>query len=230
MLATTLRAASRRGRTALTAGFASSSDVPPDAVSAAAHAVAASTSAPGGGHALMGARPIPAGAPPGTPASREIQVGAQAFQGDLRSASALGLGDGITAHTAKWLQADAPAAGVTLSPADLIAASPPIKVHGAVVASTGVDGDPALGCPVEYIDVSFNEGPSFSRSCSFSSILKRESEEVGRERLFSSSIQLTRVLSLSTLFPQLRGTSVDKPAVCKYTGLRYYSDDWAHAH
>jgi hypothetical protein len=80
-------------------------------------------------------------------------VGAQAFKGDLRSMSALGLGDGITAHTAKWLQPDAAAAGVTVSPADLVAAAPPIKVHGAVVASTGVDGDPALGCPVEYIDV-----------------------------------------------------------------------------
>jgi hypothetical protein len=29
---------------------------------------------------------------------------------------------------------------------------------------------------------------------------------------------------------QLRGTSFDKPAVCKYTGLRYYSEDWQHAH
>ena len=62
---------------------------------------------------------------------------------------------------------------------DVIAESPPIKVHGAVVASTGGE-DPALGCPIEFID--------------------------------------------------LRGTSIDKPAVCKYTGNRYYSDDWAHAH
>ena len=42
------------------------------------------------------------------------------------------------------------------------------------------EGDPALGCPVEYID--------------------------------------------------LKGTSIDKPAVCKYTGNKYYSDDWMHAH
>lgn len=43
------------------------------------------------------------------------------------------------------------------------------------------------------------------------------------------SLALTRSLSISPL-TQLRGTSVDKPAVCKYTGLRYYSDDWASAH
>ncbi len=28
----------------------------------------------------------------------------------------------------------------------------------------------------------------------------------------------------------LKGTSYDKPAVCKYTGLKYYSDDWMYAH
>jgi len=28
----------------------------------------------------------------------------------------------------------------------------------------------------------------------------------------------------------LRGTSKDNPAVCKYTGNKYYSDDWMHAH
>ncbi|PNH05808.1 NADH dehydrogenase [ubiquinone] iron-sulfur protein 6, mitochondrial [Tetrabaena socialis] len=26
----------------------------------------------------------------------------------------------------------------------------------------------------------------------------------------------------------LKGTSLEKPAVCKYTGNRYYSDDWKH--
>lgn len=76
-------------------------------------------------------------------------------------------------------QTDGSLAGNTRSPADWIAAAPPIKVHGAVAASTGCD-DPALGCPIEYID--------------------------------------------------LRGTSIDNPAVCKYTGLRYYSDDWMKAH
>ena len=60
---------------------------------------------------------------------------------------------------------------------DFIADSPPIKVHGSVVASTGSE-DPALGCPVEFID--------------------------------------------------LRGTSKENPAVCKYTGNKFYSEDWAH--
>ncbi len=34
----------------------------------------------------------------------------QAFIGDLRSTSGLGLGDGLTSHTAKWLQASTAAA------------------------------------------------------------------------------------------------------------------------
>lgn len=179
---------------------------------------------------------------PGPPAdsvlSRETTRQGQAFVGDLRGASALGLGDGITDHTAKWmqvrkregggeetrreggkersnfhvrrpsrndrrggdktststplafppskqtkkppdLQTDGPLNGNTKPPMDFIAEAPPIKVHGAVVASTGGE-DPALGCPVEFID--------------------------------------------------LRGTSRENPAVCKYTGNKYYSDDWAHAH
>jgi hypothetical protein len=77
------------------------------------------------------------------------------------------------------LQTDGPLNGNTKPPMDFIAEAPPIKVHGAVVASTGGE-DPALGCPVEFID--------------------------------------------------LRGTSRENPAVCKYTGNKYYSDDWAHAH
>lgn len=76
-------------------------------------------------------------------------------------------------------QTDGPLSGNTKPPMDFIAEAEPIKVHGAVVASTGVE-DPALGCPVEFID--------------------------------------------------LRGTSKERPAVCKYTGNKYYSDDWAHAH
>lgn len=51
----------------------------------------------------------------------------------------------------------------------------PKKVKGLRVASHGTE-DPALGCPVEYLD--------------------------------------------------LKGTSYDNPAICKYTGDKYYSDDW----
>ncbi len=43
--------------------------------------------------------------PSGDLQAREVTVeGGQAFKGDLRSASGLGLGDHITSHTAKWLQ------------------------------------------------------------------------------------------------------------------------------
>ncbi|GBF97119.1 hypothetical protein Rsub_10130 [Raphidocelis subcapitata] len=93
----------------------------------------------------------------------------QAFVGDLRSTSGLGLGDGKTTHTSKWLTAG------MKSPMDYIQEAEPIKVSGMVVASHGSD-DPNLGCPVEYIS--------------------------------------------------LKGTSYEKPAVCKYTGNKFYSDDW----
>lgn len=36
-----------------------------------------------------------------------IKVGAQAFEGDIRSISGLGLGAGIHNHTAKWLSVSA---------------------------------------------------------------------------------------------------------------------------
>jgi NADH dehydrogenase (ubiquinone) Fe-S protein 6 len=97
----------------------------------------------------------------------------QAFPGDLRSTSALSIGDGIKNHSAKWLQKEL--GGTQTSPLEYIMATEPVKVHGLVVASYGVD-DPSLGCPVEYIS--------------------------------------------------LKGTSKDNPAVCKYTGNKYYSDDW----
>ncbi|KAI7836234.1 hypothetical protein COHA_009874 [Chlorella ohadii] len=93
----------------------------------------------------------------------------QAFVGDLRSTSALEVGDNVFNHTKKWLQ------GNHKSPIEYIQSAEPIKVHGLVVASYGYD-DPALGCPVEYIN--------------------------------------------------LKGTTRENPAVCKYTGNKYYSDDW----
>lgn len=102
-----------------------------------------------------------------------VATGGAAFKGDLRATSGLGLGDGLHSHTAKWLQ------GKQKSPMQYISEAEPIKVKGTVVASYGSD-DPALGCPVEYIN--------------------------------------------------LKGTSFDNPAVCKYTGNRYYSEDWMYGH
>lgn len=99
----------------------------------------------------------------------------QAFPGDLRSTSGLGLGDGIHSHTEKWLQADDKTPMNTKSPMEYIAEVEPIEVQASVVASYGSD-DPGLGCPVEYIN--------------------------------------------------LKGTSRENPAVCKYTGNKYYSNAW----
>mmetsp|Transcript_965 Transcript_965/g.2304 ORF Transcript_965/g.2304 Transcript_965/m.2304 type:complete len:165 (+) Transcript_965:42-536(+) len=92
--------------------------------------------------------------------------GGQAFPNDLRSTSGLGAGDGIVSHTEKWMHSD------RKSPMQYIQEAEPILVEGPVVASYGSD-DPALGCPVEFIN--------------------------------------------------LKGTSYENPAVCKYTGNKYYS-------
>jgi len=105
--------------------------------------------------------------------SPTIVLPGQAFVGDYRSTSALGVGDGIGNHTAKWQQREL--GGTQTSPMEYIQTTEPIKVHGLVVASTGSD-HPGLGCPVEYIN--------------------------------------------------LKGTTRENPAVCKYTGNRFYSDSW----
>ncbi|WPT15483.1 NADH dehydrogenase [ubiquinone] iron-sulfur protein 6 [Picochlorum sp. SENEW3] len=110
-----------------------------------------------------------------TQSEPQITVPGQAFSGDYRSTSALGTGDGLSNHTAKWWQPEM--GGTQTSPLEYCQAAEPIKVDSMVVASTGSD-DASLGCPVEYIS--------------------------------------------------LKGTSKENPAVCKYTGLKYYSDAWRH--
>ena len=104
-----------------------------------------------------------------------ITVAGQAFMNDTRSTCGVGLGDGISNHTAKW-HAAGEAAGRT--PIEYCQAAEPIRVHGLSVACTGVDGEDgySLGGPVQFIS--------------------------------------------------LKGTSRQAPAVCKYTGRKYYSEDW----
>jgi len=104
-----------------------------------------------------------------------ITVAGQAFMNDTRSTCGVGLGDGISNHTAKW-HAAGEAAGRT--PIEYCQAAEPIRVHGLSVACTGVEGEDgySLGGPVQFIS--------------------------------------------------LKGTSREAPAVCKYTGRKYYSEDW----
>lgn len=106
-----------------------------------------------------------------TQSEPQITVPGQAFPGDYRSTSALGVGDGLSNHTAKWWS------GEGKTPMEYCQSAEPIKVEGMTVASTGSD-EYSLGCPVEYIS--------------------------------------------------LKGTTKENPAVCKYTGLKYYSDAWKH--
>jgi NADH dehydrogenase (ubiquinone) Fe-S protein 6 len=104
-----------------------------------------------------------------------ITVPGQAFGGDYRSSSALGTGDGLSNHTAKWWQPEL--GGSQKSPLEYCQSAEPIKVEGMTVASTGSD-DASLGSCVQYIS--------------------------------------------------LKGTTRENPAVCKYTGMKYYSDAWKH--
>jgi len=176
------------------------------------------------------------GEKPPTPPDSTTTVAGQAFPGDLRSTSGLGFGDNLLDHTSKWLQvcveckittrgcprlhardftlllqhAQPGQGGNETSPMEYVWRAEPIKVHGAVVASYGSEllnafvlccvshsatfvnlsahsfcltcagENPALGCPVEYIN--------------------------------------------------LKGSSREHPVVCKYTGNKYYSDDWRGSH
>lgn len=44
-----------------------------------------------------------------------------------------------------------------------------------------------------------------------------------------ATTELTLLRSLPQVeYINLKGTSKENPAVCKYTGNRYYSDDWKH--
>ena len=70
------------------------------------------------------------------------------FPRDLRATSGVGAGDGLAAHTAKWLDGPAGMKG----PMELVADEPPQMVEGAVVACYGHD-TPGLGHPVEYVKV-----------------------------------------------------------------------------
>lgn len=71
--------------------------------------------------------------------------GGAAYDNDLRSTSGLGLGDGITNHTEKWLQVSIPHPPLLLSlpqgddksPIEYVNEVEPIKVHGLVAVSHG---------------------------------------------------------------------------------------------
>jgi len=105
-----------------------------------------------------------------------VTLPGQAFVGDTRSTCAVGIGDGLTNHTAKWYAGEE-RAGKT--PIEYCQGAEPVKVSGLTVACTGIDDDggsySSLGAPVQFIS--------------------------------------------------LKGTTREAPAVCKYTGRKYYSDD-----
>ena len=113
--------------------------------------------------------------PRSTRGDNEITVPGQAFMNDTRSTCGVGVGDGISNHTAKWHAADE-RDGKT--PIEYCQSAEPVLVHGLSVACTGLDGEDAfeMGSPVQFIS--------------------------------------------------LKGTSRERPAVCKYTGRKWWSDDW----
>ncbi|CAG9462369.1 unnamed protein product [Pedinophyceae sp. YPF-701] len=82
-------------------------------------------------------------------------------KGDLRSTSGLGVDDGITSHTDKWLDR-----GKT-SPMEYVAKIAPVEVKGKGVAVCYGHEDPALGHEVEYIKVLGHtaENPAVCKYC-----------------------------------------------------------------
>jgi hypothetical protein len=159
----------------------------------------------------------------GTPT---IEEGRQAFEGDLRSTSGLGVADGIANHTGKWLQ-------VCHEPSALLQ-----RISAATNACLIVQ-DPMID-----LDVLFMFGmPTVSRFLAVYHPLcivqgdARTPMAMLREEPPKkvSGLRVASVggdgddhpaLGCPIEYIDLRGTTPEKPAVCKYTGNKYYSDDW----
>ena len=168
-----------------------------------------------------------------------ITVTGAAFPGDLRSTSGLGTGDGIEDHTGKWLQVDLPdslicswppmhaavglgiafclttnsmsalqsdvSQGNTKSPMQYVHEHEPMKVHGLTVASYGCASRAHCGTAPDF------------RAC----LCKL----VPGSMLFSIRLAADDpAMGAPVEYIDLRGTTRDKPATCKYTGNKYYSE------
>ncbi len=176
------------------------------------------------------------GQKPPTPPDSTTTVAGQAFPGDLRSTSALGFGDNLLDHTSKWLQvcacflvckvcltisltsprhsfldlllqhAQPGQGGNETSPMEYVWRAEPIKVHGAVVASYGSE---------------------LLNSCCWH---HAESAALCLSDLCLLCTGENPALGCPVEYINLKGSSREHPVVCKYTGNKYYSDDWRGSH
>ena len=171
--------------------------------------------------------PYTRGPPASDPASRTVTRPGQADVGDLRSASALGLGDGITDHTAKWLSVRAGLGG---------------SERSSHLPTPGVEGEWChLWCVRAWERPNSQPFPPIPPRPQPDSSIAGNTKSPADWIAEAPPIKVHGAVAVSTgsddpalgcpvEYIDLRGTSVDNPAVCKYTGLRYYSDDWAHSH
>lgn len=102
----------------------------------------------------------------------------------------------------------------TKSPMEFIAETEPIKVEGLVVASTG--------CAYGVHGHTRLVGLKAVCHCICTASVGTYLDVVN---VYSYTADDPR-LGCPVEYINLKGTSYDKPAVCKYTGNKYYSDAW----
>lgn len=90
------------------------------------------------------------------------------------------------------------------SPMHMVWRAEPIKVHGSVVASYGSE------CCYSWV----------MHYCVMRMVGDSNWNVVGDNPALGCPVE----------YISLKGTSKDKPRVCKYTGNKYYSDDWRGSH
>lgn len=116
--------------------------------------------------------------------------------------------------------------GGAKSPMQYISEVEPVKVKGLVVASHGSD-DPALGCPVSPLT------PMLACTCSPLQLPHSRMAGAGAPKTICPEQPCEHGARnahacMQVEYINLKGTTYEEPAVCKYTGNRYYSDDWKH--
>ena len=94
------------------------------------------------------------------------------------------------------------------SPMEYVWRAEPIKVHGAVVASYGSKLHCTKGC------MHFCKRPVRLLLLMFHAVAAGENPALG----------------CPVEYINLKGSSKEHPVVCKYTGNKYYSDDWRGSH
>ena len=111
--------------------------------------------------------------------------------------------------------------GSAKSPMQYIQDAPPIKVHGLTVASTGsewsVSGNEGM-LHLALTRPSTGQAMAWVACCLQCRLLtqQRAPHHAGDDPALGAPVE----------YICLKGSTKEHPAVCKYTGNKYYSDDW----